>query len=493
MELLLGAMIVALWVKTVPGVIADAVTTLRASKAGQWDTINKERERKDKRSAGRREAMSKAWQGVRSARNKKAGGTGQYRPGLWAYVGDVYHGKVEDELEKRQVKRANRPPIGPDGKRPVAARLDDAFQAKVGKQRQQTGYMGRAKQVGRMLWEPVGENRTSATQPVREPVSEPEPEWLTPDPDEVPWSSVVRDDQHPYCVTPCGPNCTAGTAHSPQEREEKLRNLQDTASRKLAEVDPEMWRRTHAPGTPMPAAPTRTPAGVRDARVKVVCDGCGCEFYTGALQPAPGHTGEFCGYCRNERVPRNDGKWNVFQCQKCKEPIRRVRGDRVPKCGCPERTDYDPYGTAPERHPAVDSTSTESSNTSNGGNAMSTHTHEVSTNEDARQAFTALAAAAAEASDAVNMLEAAKAKMAAIAAGTVDGMTAKAFDATATAAAVEASDAINVGTLADWSEKIDSVTTVAEQGVRSLDKYLDSENIVIENNIDPTTMAATSS
>ncbi len=161
MELLLGAMIVALWVKTIPGVIADAVTTLRASKAGQWDTIDKERERKDKRSAGRREAMSKAWQGVRSARNKKAGGTGQYRPGVGAYLSDVYHGLCEDGLEKRKVKRAARPPLGPNGKRPVAVRLDDAFEARVDKQRQQTGYAGRIKQAGRLLIDPVGENRRS--------------------------------------------------------------------------------------------------------------------------------------------------------------------------------------------------------------------------------------------------------------------------------------------------------------------------------------------
>lgn len=35
-----------------------------------------------------------------------------------------------------------------------------------------------------------------------------EPEWLTPDPDELDGStSVVHDDQHPYCLEPCGPTC----------------------------------------------------------------------------------------------------------------------------------------------------------------------------------------------------------------------------------------------------------------------------------------------
>lgn len=34
-----------------------------------------------------------------------------------------------------------------------------------------------------------------------------EPDWLTPDRDEPAGQPVVHDDQHPYCVTPCGPNC----------------------------------------------------------------------------------------------------------------------------------------------------------------------------------------------------------------------------------------------------------------------------------------------
>ncbi|MFD6565420.1 hypothetical protein [Micromonospora profundi] len=159
MELLLGAMIVALWVKTIPGVIADAVTTLRASKAGEWSLIDKQRDRKAAKSKSRREAMSRAWQGVRSARNRKAGGSGQYRPGMAAYLGDVYHGVWEDQLEKRQVKRANRPPVGPDGRRPAPSKLDRAVASKVDAQRAKTGYMGRIKQVGRLLWEPVGEGR----------------------------------------------------------------------------------------------------------------------------------------------------------------------------------------------------------------------------------------------------------------------------------------------------------------------------------------------
>lgn len=38
----------------------------------------------------------------------------------------------------------------------------------------------------------------------------PEPEWLTPDPDiEDGPTSVVHTDDHPYCLTPCGPTCTA--------------------------------------------------------------------------------------------------------------------------------------------------------------------------------------------------------------------------------------------------------------------------------------------
>jgi hypothetical protein len=157
-ELILGAMVVSLWAMTIPGVVADAVTTLRAAKAGEWGLIDKQRDRKDARAKARREALSKAWQDTRARRNRQAGGDGTYRPGMGAYLSDVYHGLWEDQLEKRQAKRAARPPVGPDGKR-HASRVDAAVERKVQGRREKTGMLGRA---ARALIDPVGEPRPPA-------------------------------------------------------------------------------------------------------------------------------------------------------------------------------------------------------------------------------------------------------------------------------------------------------------------------------------------
>ncbi|MEU7170283.1 hypothetical protein ABZ949_02180 [Micromonospora tulbaghiae] len=156
MEMILGAMILALWVKTGAAVLADTVTTLRASKAGEWGLIDRQRDRKAAASKSRREAMGKAWQATRARRSKKAGGDGTYRPGMAAYLGDVYHGVWEDALEARKAKRTNRPPVGPDGKRPMSARVDAAVERRVQERRGARETLAR---VGRALWEPVGENR----------------------------------------------------------------------------------------------------------------------------------------------------------------------------------------------------------------------------------------------------------------------------------------------------------------------------------------------
>ncbi|MFI2663307.1 hypothetical protein [Micromonospora carbonacea] len=158
-EMILGAMVVALWVKAVPAAVADAIATLRASKAGEWGLIDKERDRKAARSKARRDAIAS----IRSKRHKQAGGDGkEYRPGALAYLSDVYHGLWEDELEKRRAKRAARPPVGPDGKRPPVSRVDQAVEAKVRQQRAKTGYLGRA---ARALIDPVGESPQHADVP----------------------------------------------------------------------------------------------------------------------------------------------------------------------------------------------------------------------------------------------------------------------------------------------------------------------------------------
>lgn len=155
-ELILGVMVMSLWAMTIPGVVADAVTTLKAAKAGEWKLIDKQRDRKATLAAARREALARAWQATRARRNRQAGGTGEYRPGMGAYLSDVYHGLWEDKLEKRRAKRAARPPVGPDGRRAPMGRIDAAVQRKVQASREKRGMAGRAWHA---LIDPVGEER----------------------------------------------------------------------------------------------------------------------------------------------------------------------------------------------------------------------------------------------------------------------------------------------------------------------------------------------
>ncbi|MGA3562655.1 hypothetical protein [Melissospora conviva] len=149
LDLILGALVVALWVKAIPAAVADAVTMMRASKAGEWGLISDNWKRRD----ARKEARRKAWQDVRANRSRKAGGDGTYRPGVGAYMSDVYHGLWEDQLEKRAAVRAARPPVGPDGRRPgqtsFADRLDERITTKVQGLREKTG------RVGHLLLDPV--------------------------------------------------------------------------------------------------------------------------------------------------------------------------------------------------------------------------------------------------------------------------------------------------------------------------------------------------
>src|SRR5690606_35675287 len=90
----------------------------RASKAGAFDFISRERDRRDARRQARREQWDTAWRALRARRNREAGGTGHYRPGLRAYLRDVYDGFWMRQLERRRARRAHTMPS-----RPVASPL----------------------------------------------------------------------------------------------------------------------------------------------------------------------------------------------------------------------------------------------------------------------------------------------------------------------------------------------------------------------------------
>jgi hypothetical protein len=322
-------------------VTSDAIATARAAKAGQWDLIDRDRQRR----ASRGERWAAAWDAVRRRRHRQAGGSGDYRPGFGAYASDVYHGFWEDQLARRQAKRAARPEFVPDpDRRPWHERFDAAVLAKVERLRE--------------AWR---QRQGSATEPPKpaEPPAEP----------------------------PAGP-----AAHEP-------------------------------------------------------------------------------------------GTWTVGD-----------DGQRVPLAAAtdPQPTEPEPAPEPAQQDPIDETSQEEPMDATDTTPAAATAT-EVQTNEDARRNFQAMADAAAEAADALVALETARAKMAAASQATADGMSAKAFDAGATAAANEAVDAIGLDTLGGWAEKIDAVRGAADKGLAGLDKYRDAEAQVAEERIDPTTLAATSS
>lgn len=115
------------------------------------------------------------------------------------------------ELKMQKARAAGQPVTGPAryGTRDWFADLySDALVAHTEKRRAKSV---KGLPVDDML--DVADVRSADSKPPASPTpSATEPEWLTPDRDEQEDQpvSVVHDDQHPYCVEPCGPTCTAG-------------------------------------------------------------------------------------------------------------------------------------------------------------------------------------------------------------------------------------------------------------------------------------------
>lgn len=149
--MLLGALILTGCAKVGLAATSDAITTARASKAGQWDWLSQDRERR----AASRQAWAKAWAERRRRRHEAAGGDGEFRPGARQYAKDLYHGYWEDRLERRTAKRAARPEYVYDPDRPsLAQRFDGAVLAKVERLRKSRGW-DITKQAARRLVDPI--------------------------------------------------------------------------------------------------------------------------------------------------------------------------------------------------------------------------------------------------------------------------------------------------------------------------------------------------
>lgn len=206
-ELLLGAMVLAACFKVGVRATVDAITTTRAAKAGQWDLIDRDRQRRAEQVPWA-ERWAKAWAERRKARHEQAGGDGEFRPGAREYLRDLYHGFWEDKLDHRQKRREGRPEwqYDPDGK-PWHARFDDAFNAKVDRLRGRWGQ--RAEPQSTAEPQPV---------PLPDPADLPPGTW-TPGPDGERLPLTADPEPQPAETPSAVDETTAPTDTEPEEKD----------------------------------------------------------------------------------------------------------------------------------------------------------------------------------------------------------------------------------------------------------------------------------
>lgn len=128
-------------------------------------------------------------------------------------------------------------------------------------------------------------------------------------------------------------------------------------------------------------------------------------------------------------------------------------------------------------------------NSNGGGSTVASGTVEVNNNETARLAFAAGVVAAGQLQEAVSLAEQARGRLASSARELADAVSAG-FDRGAIQAAQEGADVVSLGTLAEWSEKADAAEQAMQAGVRALDKYRDAEDLVASNGVDGRTLNA---
>lgn len=427
-SLVLGLLVVTGCLHVTARVVADSIATVRAAKADQWGVIDRDRDRR----AARADRWAQAWKEVRARRHRAAGGDGDYRPGVKAYAGDVYHGFWEGQMAKRQAKRAARPEAWYDpDRKPWHVRFDEAVLDKVARARQRWGQ-----------YVPSG----PTTETVVEPAS------VSADPDLFePGTWTVGDDGE---RTPLGPNLPSAIPQG-----------------------------SSTPDAPQVAPPEAPSAAARPADSYVQLRRQWADPDWDRLRAEAG-------------VALDQADWAAAAAlmdeMKARFPEAYARAGlqtRAANGVFSHRRLSDVHDEAARQTwaAAPDTALT-------GGNmtAPADTATEVQTNEDARRNFQIISDAASEAQEALVQLETARAKMAAAAHATSDGMSAKAFDGRATSAAGEAVDAIGLDTLAGWADKIDGAKGAADQGLSALNKYRDAESQVAEERIDPTVLAPTS-
>lgn len=451
MELLVACWLVTWLVMEAPQAIADAYVARKAAKAGAWDFLNTEMARRSERDAARAGRRQQWAERIFNRSKAKADGDPK-RAGLGTLAGDVYHGVCEDALAKRAARREARPPFDPT--RPtVTQKAVDLLKSKVRRQRDDRG-----------------------------------------DPTPLPDDELVP--QQPTDRMPC-PRCGQTMTRSPN-------GWTHPGGVNCQPASPAPHTNDHPDGTAAPnPAPTSPPA---------VCARCGRVLH-GQWKTSVGGS-PVCQYGCNaaeQPPPRN------CRCRICQPDLSKVNAaaDDENRRAVALAKQLDPTGPDEYRidRTPVDSDAlarhfdlahlSEQSMKENTvtaptqtGNGAGTAVADVHTNEALRGAFNGMGAAAAKLAEAAALAEQARGEMAAAAQAASDAVSSTAFDHGATAAAHAAADAagaVSDSTISTWSERAESVRGHAEGGVNSLKKWLDSEDLVATERVDPSTLAPTAS
>lgn len=386
---------------------------------------------------------------VRLKRLNSAGITPKTGGGpLRDYLAALWADAWLDAAERRRIRRANRPPYDPTKPR-FATRFADRVDAAV------LGGLARA----RRRWG-VRAADDEPTAPVRAEQKRPHVPgtWTVgPDGQRVPLASPPEPESSPAPGTGTGSTRDPGVHATSQPADAETGNRP---------IDSESFRFDHDP-----TVDSRNP----DAYAK----------YAARLD-------EVCpGWWNSPKLVAGSELHQLAQVRRDREARPGATGGGSE--GGDSDADHAPASVNFNHEPSSERTSTmmQTNHPSAGGPGY--ESSEVNTNEEARRAFARMKDAAARGADALAALEEARAAIAASAQGLADGMSAKRFDQGATAAANEAVDAINLGTVAGWSEQLDTVQAAASKGLSDLDKYRDSEELVAAEQVDTSTLDSASS
>lgn len=453
MEMIIGAMVMALVVTRLPAAFSDAYQARKAAKAGAWDWLEAQEKRRDARSQRRAEWALRLLNGRKERKTASDRRAAPRRPGMRMWMADVWHGAWEDALERRTAKRAAREPFDPF-KPTLRQRVTEAMRRKVAQRRALGQGIPPQAFGGAPATLTPGQPRRYRHGGV---------DWVD-DGDDTDDDAPADDAQSVWnnCVPVDGP---AGV--------EKCPNCGSYLS-------------LPAVGCSTCGVALRICRGRKHVLVRrgVVEDwsSCPCDKDDNDINgpddmpPGPSsvvHTDDhtYCTGCEQRQPP----KWG-WRCNKCGKGREGFASLAASDADAGADPDHPGHQCKAGNQPAE------------GGVTVGNIGEEVLGNEAARRAFRAMGEGAAKLAEAARMAEEARRQIAAAAEAAGDGMASVRFDAGATAAVADINDVVGTSTLTSWEETADQITGAAKDGLTALEKYRDAEDVVESNRVDARTL-----